>query len=386
MLWGGWRFEVARLFVPNFGFEDEIVGRDLSPAAATATRALNGCWAAFLGPTDLVCSEPYTQPGSVGEDGATSWAVVPWGWSRAMVRWAGSVSSVVNWPDPSVVEMLNRRRWGFAREKEIGKVPRGSEVVETVQACVNLLSKPSPVGLGWIVKSDLGASGRGQRRIGSCGIPEQFAAWVSSRLEQDGMVQVEPVLPVVGEFGIQYDVVATGKVILRGVTELLTTKSGAYRGTRIVRGDDVAIWGLSDVVEMLEPVVIQVAETGYTGPLGIDSMRYESGEGELAWRPVQDINARYTMGRCALEWSGELPVGTRGTVLVARWARAAAVDRCIAGLSETVPGLRRAIRFSPSESPPTTDAGLVLLVYDEASDAPEIEAAALKAIAEPSGG
>ncbi|MEC7556080.1 MAG: hypothetical protein VYA32_02830 [Planctomycetota bacterium] len=209
---------------------------------------------------------------------------------------------------------------------------------------------------------------------------------MSSRLEQDGMVQVEPVLPVVAEFGIQYDVVATGKVILRGVTELLTTKSGAYRGTRIVRGDDVAIWGLSDVVEMLEPVVIQVAETGYTGPLGIDSMRYESGEGELAWRPVQDINARYTMGRCALEWSGELPVGTRGTVLVARWARAAAVDQCVAGLSEKVPGLRRAIRFSPSESPPTTDAGLVLLVYDEASDAPEIEAAALKAIADPSGG
>ena len=42
---------MARLFVPNFGFEDEIVGRDLSRAASAATRGLTGCWAALLDPS-----------------------------------------------------------------------------------------------------------------------------------------------------------------------------------------------------------------------------------------------------------------------------------------------------------------------------------------------
>ena len=188
---------MARLFVSNFGFEDEIAGRDLSRTAAAATRGLNGCWAAMLKPTDLVCAEPYTQPRSVVANATTAWAIVPWGWSRQMVRWASSVSSVVNWPDPVVVEMLNRRRWGFAREKEIGQIPRGSDVVESVAACINLLSEPSPTGMGWVVKADLGASGRGHRRIDTCEIPDQFVAWVSSRLKQDGMVQVEPLLPAV---------------------------------------------------------------------------------------------------------------------------------------------------------------------------------------------
>ncbi len=377
---------MARLFVSNFGFEDEIAGRDLSRTAAAATRGLNGCWAAMLKPTDLICAEPYTHPRSVVANATTAWAIVPWGWSRQMVRWASSVSSVVNWPDPVVVEMLNRRRWGFAREKEIGQIPRGSDVVESVAACVSLLSKPSPTGMGWVVKADLGASGRGHRRIDTCEIPDQFVAWVSSRLKQDGMVQVEPLLPAVREVGVQYDVLTTGKVALRGITELLTTKAGAYHGTRIVRRGDATIGDLEDLLEMLQPVVDQVAEAGYTGPLGVDSMRYESEDGGRGWRPVQDINARFTMGRCALEWSGKLPAGTRGTVLVARWSSGASVDECVASLPDKVPGLRRAIRFSPSESPPQTDVGLVLLVYDETSDAPEIEAASLREIAGPPGG
>ena len=95
---------------------------------------------------------------------------------------------------------------------------------------------------------------------------------------------------------------------------------------------------------MLQPVVDQVAETGYTGPLGVDSMRYESEDGGRGWRPVQDINARFTMGRCALAWSGKLPAGSKGTVLVARWSSGASVDECVASFA------RESARAAPRNS------------------------------------
>ncbi|HAA52583.1 MAG TPA: hypothetical protein DCE43_22900 [Planctomycetaceae bacterium] len=373
---------MPRLFVPNFGFEEEIAGHSLSRSASEATRGLIGCWDAVLGPTDAVCPIPYTRPQAVLTDCSEPWEIVPWGWSRPMVRWANSICPVVSCPDPSVVEMLNRRRWGFAREKDIEMAPRGSAVVESVEACVRLLSKPASEGLGWIVKADLGSSGRGQRRFGSGEMTNEFVTWVSSRLTRYGMVQVEPVLPSVREVGVQYDVQAGGEVVLCGITELLTTDSGAYRGTRIFRCGEETVQGLGRLVEMLEPVAEQVAETGYSGPLGVDSMQFQSDELGEGWRPVQDVNARFTMGRCALEWSTELPVGTRGTVLAASWGSAESVDRRVASLPEKVAGLRNALRFSPPESPPTTGAGLVLLVYDKEGDALEIEAAALRAIQE----
>ena len=46
---------MPRLFVPNFGFEEEFAGHSLSRSASEATRGLNGCWAALLDPTDAVC-------------------------------------------------------------------------------------------------------------------------------------------------------------------------------------------------------------------------------------------------------------------------------------------------------------------------------------------
>ncbi|MCA9082192.1 MAG: hypothetical protein KDA58_16640, partial [Planctomycetaceae bacterium] len=36
---------------------------------------------------------------------------------------------------------------------------------------------------------------------------------------------------------------------------------------------------------------------------GIDAMRYRDRSGDLRIRPLQDINARYTMGRIALNWA-----------------------------------------------------------------------------------
>ena len=44
----------------------------------------------------------------------------------------------------------------------------------------------------------------------------------------------------------------------------------------------------------------RLQELGYFGPLGIDAAEHELLMGEVMLRPLQDINARFTMGRLAL--------------------------------------------------------------------------------------
>jgi hypothetical protein len=51
---------------------------------------------------------------------------------------------------------------------------------------------------------------------------------------------------------------------------------------------------------------------GYFGPLGIDAMRYRAADGSIRLRSLQDINARWTMGRLSLGWQRCLQPGDTG--------------------------------------------------------------------------
>jgi hypothetical protein len=46
---------------------------------------------------------------------------------------------------------------------------------------------------------------------------------------------------------------------------------------------------------------------GYYGPVGIDAMQYKDDAGEVRMRVIQDVNARWTMGRLAAAWRRYLP-------------------------------------------------------------------------------
>ena len=57
----------------------------------------------------------------------------------------------------------------------------------------------------------------------------------------------------------------------------------------------------------------RVQQLGYFGPLGIDAMQYRDEAGAIRLRPLQDVNARYTMGRLALGFGRVLRPGWCGT-------------------------------------------------------------------------
>ena len=77
-------------------------------------------------------------------------------------------------------------------------------------------------------------------------------------------------------------------------------------------------------------------------------MRYRASTGELGWRPLQDINARWTMGRVALGWQRVLGPDTGANWLHFRWPGVPVVDDPrLADVLGELPADVRIIRTSP---------------------------------------
>ena len=380
---------MSKLFVANFSFEDEFAGRRVSRAAWRATRGLSGCWAPMLGLGDRIITEPLTGPGDPGKpvsdvcELSDVTELVPWGWSCGMTRLAREIGVAETVPDVAVVEMINRRRWSHGQELELGLVPEAGRMVATLDDCRAIFSQEPPIGANWIVKADLGASGRHQMRMNAGEVEAGRETWLADCLERDGLVLIEPWLDAVCECSLQFEIGVDEATSFLGVTELLTSASGGYLGSRFgpsvaaLLGDDVF-----DLVDTVMPVVQRASRLGYVGPLGVDAMQYRTASGETLWRPLQDVNARYTMGRCALEWLDVLPDGVCGTVLVGEWATGTTWDRGVERLVGRVEGLERVDRYSPVSPAEFGEKGLVLLVYSERLEAAAVEHAAREGLEE----
>jgi hypothetical protein len=306
--------------------------------------------------------------------GATE--LVPWGWSGGMARLAKEIGAAGILPDVAVVEMINRRRWSHGQELEMGLVPEAGRMVATFEDCRAILSQEPPTGSSWVVKADLGASGRHQLRINAGEIEPGRANWLADCLARDGLLLIEPWLDAVCECSLQFEIGADETPKFLGVTELLTSESGGYLGTRFGPSVAARLGGdVGELVATVRPVAERASRLGYVGPLGVDAMRYRAVSGEPLWRPLQDINARFTMGRCALEWLDVLPDGVCGTVLVGDWAGGATWDRGLEGLLGRVEGLERVDRYSPLGPVEAGVKGLVLVVYAERVEAERVERA-----------
>lgn len=137
--------------------------------------------------------------------------------------------------------------------------------------------------------------------------------WLSRRLDSDGAVYFEPWLQRCAEVGIQWTLPppGQGRPKLEGVTPLLCDPQGGYRGSEFSLDTSVPNeW--QRAVEVCEQVAKRLQSLGYFGPLGIDAAIYEDATGTAHARPLQDINARFTMGRLALGFRRLLRSGECG--------------------------------------------------------------------------
>ncbi len=181
----------------------------------------------------------------------------------------------------------------------------------------------------------------------------QDVEWARRRIERGEPLFFEPWVEAIAEFGCQFSVPVTGKPSLEGVTGLLTDPLGTYRGSRLPETSGRPSGQLlqANALAIVERAAERVQQLGYFGPLGIDVMQYRTAEGEIRWRPLQDINARLTMGRAALGLQRLLAPGERADWLHFRRSGSPELD----GTGQlplpmgSLPSLRR-LRTSPLEA------------------------------------
>jgi hypothetical protein len=91
-------------------------------------------------------------------------------------------------------------------------------------------------------------------------------------------------------------------------------------------------------VQVSERVVRELQRMGYFGPVGIDAARYRNQDGTEFARPLQDINARWTMGCLSLGWSRLASSGTwrHGTPQQFEQAVLKKPQQCLATSPETI--------------------------------------------------
>lgn len=312
---------MARIFVPNFDFEHQLA----SPTAQTVPRLarlnaeLSTSWLAIADDGDVLWT-PEPIPSEFLRAAAASGLprvtatrqparlegpieCVPWGWTdqlREACRLRGWTTVA---PSATAVSAANSRQLSTALEQEWHVALPGAGPAASVQDVERRLAtnSGSDEPSRWVIKAQFGMSGR-ERLLGRGPLTPSAEGWIRKRLACDGLVFVEPWVERLWEIGLQFGVPRTGPVVLLGAVPLLSNASGQYRGSWFAPPPVLATAHAVPpaVTTHCENAARRAQELGYFGPLGIDVMCYRTADGQTAWRPLQDINARWTMGRLSL--------------------------------------------------------------------------------------
>lgn len=228
---------------------------------------------------------------------------VPWGWTDRLRSLCQERGWTADAPSAAAVATANSREFSTRLEHEWnialpGAGPAAS--ISDVEQRLNLLSGPDERPR-WVIKAQFGMAGR-ERLLGSGPLTPPAEGWIRKRLADDGLVFVEPWVEKVFEVGLQFDVPRSGPPVLLGCVPLLSNAGGQYRGSWFAPPAALAETQAvpSAAVEACDNAARQAQKLEYFGPLGIDAMCYRAADGQPAWRPLQDINARWTMGRLSL--------------------------------------------------------------------------------------
>jgi hypothetical protein len=234
--------------------------------------------------------------------------IVPWGWTESVVTLAKARGWRCALPSLDVVRRVNSRAFRFALEQEWNVGLAGAALANSLAELDRTILQSGAAPRGWLLKANFGMSGREAVRGHGRSLEENIRNWAEKRFIA-GPIVFEPIVERVAEAGIQFEIPQSGPPQLVGIAPLLVDRSGVYRGSRFgSSATEIEHWQPAADVGMR---VAQTAQRlGYFGPLGIDAMQFRDETGEIRLRPLQDLNARYTMGRLALGFNRILP--TRG--------------------------------------------------------------------------
>jgi hypothetical protein len=321
-----------RLFIGNFDFEHRLAEpnretpaklQQLNAEMATAwlSIARDGDWIWTPFPINIAFFHEAVQQGLPNVIPVNSFSevprdveCVPWGWSTEIRTLVKRYGWSANAPSEAAVRRANSRATSDELERlwNVGlDQSRRIESLEQVNAAIYALRRSAD---RWVVKAEYGMSAR-ERILGCGAMTISDENWIRRRLTAQRVVFFEPWVDRIGEVGIQIDIPENGEPQFIGLTPMLVDGRGQYVGSWFAFHDERfaverAFWPNAMSVAMQAATHLQ--SLGYFGPVGIDVMVYRDESGAQRVRPLQDINARWTMGRLALGWRRLLKPGDEG--------------------------------------------------------------------------
>lgn len=312
------------LLIPNLGAEEGPgwQGRLARPALAWPARLWRCLFPASARlpaslpplpwPPGLPESADFALPELDRARSAFAWLADP-----AAQRGAAAGGAALDEVDPAVVRHCHDKAFAqrFAAERALEPecwrgLARRFEAEELLDAAAAERAVVAAVASwpGWTrgrfaLKPRFGTSGRG-RVTGALGTPR--ASWIPglARLAARGGALLEPWVERSADLAAELYVGADGRVSLLGTLTQEVTRTGLPRGHRgWLRGDGRAHAGSRFDAELgnaARALAGAAAAAGFRGACGVDAFAFRGPGGAIAFRPLVEFNARFTLGHVAL--------------------------------------------------------------------------------------
>ena len=327
------------LFVPNLNFEDDLAGRPRQ-ISGRSNRVLNEL-APLIGllaqAGDLVQVHDDAMPADVPEclghakfvrrsdlaadDGVHR--IIPWGWTEQTRRAAMKAKmSPAEIPTTEAVTYVNSR--DFSARFDVVACDRAEflpfsagnfgAICRDISGWECGVRQMERCGFRrWVAKPQISHAGRNRLLANGTALNAQQRGWLDKHLAQRGSVYLEPWVRPDEECGLQFEIISPdspiakteSRVQLVGASGLLNDHVGRYQGS-LIRHDDLLTNAWRSAVTHGVSVCEAAAAAGYFGPIGIDCFRFSLPDGSQALRMCNDVNARFTMGRLALQLRSSL--------------------------------------------------------------------------------
>lgn len=327
------------ILVPNLNFEDELSGqpRQMSGQANRVMNELAPLMGLLANHGDRVLMNDDAAPAELPEclahvvfvdrsevsSSGGQHDIIPWGWTGRTRQTAADMQmSPTRIPPAKGVTYVNSRdfnaRFDAVECDDEELLPFGANSFGVI--CRNFDEWERGVRQlerfhfqRWVAKPQISHAGRNRLLANGTALNSQQRAWLEKHLAGSGSVYLEPWVRPDEECGLQFEIVRPGSlstathgnVQLIGVTGLLNDHVGRYQGSLICQGDQLTRSWRSAVTHGYS-VCEAAAVAGYFGPIGIDCFYFRLPDGSPALRLCNDINARFTMGRIALQLRSSL--------------------------------------------------------------------------------
>jgi hypothetical protein len=274
---------LTRVWVLNLDAETELAdpsAQTQARAVADRVRALHDRLGALLGPGDEILTPETRAEGRPGR----AWCPTP----RALAALEKAGARLPAAPAVEVLRRVNHRRFCA----ELGQTLDGARLVGSrAELGETLASRPGP----WLLKRPLGFAGRGRLRL--AGPPaEAEERWIAASFAAGDVLQAEPYVERLGDYGLHGYLPAAGQVVLGEPTVQRCAPTGAWLGSERATAGSLDAREAEALVAAAKEAAGALRGAGYFGPFGIDAFRYRGTRGEVRFNPRCEINGRYSMG------------------------------------------------------------------------------------------